>query len=30
MKDYGMEDSEQMEEIQGLYIGTGFYIQVQL
>ena len=26
MKDYGLEVSEQMEQVQGLYTGTGFYI----
>ena len=26
MKDYGLEDSEQMEQVWGLYVGTGFYI----
>ena len=26
MKDYGLEGSEQMEQVWGLYVGTGFYI----
>ena len=26
MDDYGREGSEQMEQVWGLYIGTGFYI----
>ena len=26
MKDYGLEDSEQMEQVWRLYVGTGFYI----
>ena len=26
MKDYGLEDSEQMKQVWGLYIGTSFYI----
>ena len=26
MKDYGLEDSKQMEQVRGLYVGTGFYI----
>ena len=26
MKDYGLEDSEQIELVWGLYVGTGFYI----
>ena len=30
MKDYGLEVSEQMEQVQGLYTGTGFYIQEQM
>ena len=30
MKDYGLEDLEQMEQVWGLYVETGFYIQEQL
>ena len=30
MKDYGLEDSEQMEQVWSLYVGTGFYVQEQL
>ena len=26
MKDYGLEDSELMEQVWGLYVATGFYI----
>ena len=26
MKDYGLEDSRQMEKVWGLYVKTGFYI----
>ena len=26
MKDYGLEGSEQMEQVWGLFVGTGFYI----
>ena len=26
MKDYGLEDLEQMEQVWGLYVGTGFHI----
>ena len=26
IKNYGLEDSEQMEQVWGLYIGTSFYI----
>ena len=27
MKDYGLEGSEQMEQVWSLYVGTGFYIK---
>ena len=27
MKDYGLEGSEQMEQVWGLFVGTGFYIR---
>ena len=30
MKDYGLEDSEQMEQVWSLYVATGFYIYEQL
>ena len=30
MKNYELEDSEQMEQVWDLYVGTGFYIQEQL
>ena len=30
MKDYGLEDLEQMEQVWGLYIGTSFCIKEQL
>ena len=30
MKDYELEDSEQMEQVQGLYVGADFYIYEQL
>ena len=30
MKDYGLEDSEQMEQVWGLYVGTGIGIEEQL
>ena len=26
MKNYGLEGSEQMEQVWGLYVGAGFYI----
>ena len=26
MKDYGLEDSEQIKQVWGLNVGTGFYI----
>ena len=29
MKDYGLRGTEQMEQVWGLYIGTGFYILEQ-
>ena len=30
MKDYGLDDLEQMEQVSGLYVGTGFYIYEKL
>ena len=30
MKDYGLKDSEQREQVWGSYIGTFFYIYEQL
>ena len=30
MKGYGLEGSEQMEQVWGLYIGTVFYIEEKL
>ena len=30
MKDYGVEESEQMEQVWGSYVGKGFYIYEQL
>ena len=30
MKDYGLEDYEQMKQVWGLYVGAGFYIWEQL